>query len=399
MATKLQLITAMYDHALNKLTGSAGEWQGFLHSAARNYKLAFEEQVLVHAQRPDAAAVLEIEKWNTRFGRWVNRGATGIAVVDRDTPGKLRLRYYFDIADTHESRRSRPVPLWVMKPEYEADVIETLEATFGDLAEKETLAEAIFSAAQNAVTDNITDYLHDLLSCREDSFLEELDDLNVEAFYRDALTVSITAMWMARCGIEPAEYFALEDFGAVYNFNTPATATLLGAATSAIAEMGLREIASTVLNLQRAERAEQSANGTFAGGRKLLDNEPTIKNNSERGFENGHTDIRRGERLQDSRPNAAGRTRSATWQIRPAAPQLSETAPQGIVQPAADERQTERTSDGNRADGADVMVREMAAAQGVTEELKARDQMAWVGKMNNIRHSAEEVILAELIHS
>ncbi len=165
MATKLQLITAMYDHALSKLTSSASEWQGFLRSAARNYKLAFEEQVLVHAQRPDASAVLEIEKWNTRFGRWVNRGATGIAVVDRDTPGKLRLRYYFDISDTHESRRSRPVPLWEMQPEYEADVIETLEATFGDLAEKETLAEAIYSAAQNAVTDIITDYLHDLLSC------------------------------------------------------------------------------------------------------------------------------------------------------------------------------------------------------------------------------------------
>ncbi len=373
-----------------------------MRSAARNYKLAFEEQVLVHAQRPDASAVLEIEKWNTRFGRWVNRGATGIAVVDRDSPGKLRLRYYFDISDTHESRRSRPVPLWEMQPEYEADVIETLEATFGDLAEKETLAEAIYSAAQNAVTDNITDYLHDLLSCREDSFLEELDDLNVEGFYREALIVSVTAMWMARCGIEPLEYFSPEDYGVVYNFNTPATATLLGAATSAIAEMGLREIASTVLNLQKAERAEQSANRTFAGQAGTRDNEPTSINNSERGFENGRTDIQRSERLQDTRPNAARRTRSAAWQIRPAAPQLSEAAPQGPVQPSFDERETERISDGNRTGGAAAHggdgARDGGGAgrDGGTESPRP-DGVG--GQDEQHPPSAEEVILAELIHS
>lgn len=173
MATKLQLVTAMYDRKLNELTSNSTLWQEFLHSASRNYKLAFEEQVLVHTQRPDATAVLELEKWNDQFGRWVNKGATGIAVVDRNFPGKRRLKYYFDISDTHDSRRSRPVPIWEMKPEYEDDVIETLEATFGELSDKETLADAVLSAAENAVTDNITDYLADLMGCREDSFLEE----------------------------------------------------------------------------------------------------------------------------------------------------------------------------------------------------------------------------------
>ncbi|OGO91733.1 MAG: hypothetical protein A2Y17_13300 [Clostridiales bacterium GWF2_38_85] len=376
MATKLQLVTAMYDHKLNELTSNISEWQQFLHSASRNYKLSFEEQVLVHTQRPDATAVLELEKWNDSFGRWINKGAIGIAVVDRAFIGKRRLKYYFDISDTHDSRRSRPVPIWEMKPEYEAEVIETLEATFGELEEKQTLANAILSAVENAVTDNLTDYLSDLMDCREGSFLEELDELNIEVLYSNALKASVAWMLLSRCGIEPTAFFEAEDFQGIHNFNTPDTATLLGTATSAISETGLREISSTLFNVQKAERtAEVSARTTliepaqtaehdlsvdtigrtFADEREKSDN-ITISN-SERSIDNDTDttpDLHRGERVSDTRPDTTGGTRSRAWQIRIDAPPLPDGASQGTIQPITDEWWTEPAPIGNRANSDDA---------------------------------------------
>jgi hypothetical protein len=347
LASKLQLITAMYERQTQTVTARIKNWQAFLLSASRNYKLPFDEQILIHAQRPEATAVLEIEKWNNQFGRWVNKGATGIAVVDKSVPGKMRLKHYFDIADTHGSRFERPVPLWDMKPDYEPEVIETLEATFGELESAETLAEAIFSAASNAVDDNITDYLADLLNYREDSFLEELDELNVEVFYKRALTASISYMLLSRCGLDPNEYLIREDFEEILNFNTPQTAGLLGTATSDIAEMGLREIAKTVLSLEKSAREQIR---TFDEPTEIKDN-ITVTQNIERSNEHGSVDIQRGERVSDSRPDRAGGAGSRAWKVRPHAPQLSSEPPQGTVHGTADERQSEQPSDGNRADG------------------------------------------------
>lgn len=165
MASKFQFITELYSRTLIRLTGDYESWTGFLRSACYNYKCPFDEQVLIYAQRPDATAVLELEKWNRQFGRWVNAGATGIAVMD-EAHGEGWLKHYFDIADTHTTRISRPVPIWSMEPAYTEPVIETLEATFGTLAEKDNLPDAILSASRNAVADNMQDYLRDLLDCR-----------------------------------------------------------------------------------------------------------------------------------------------------------------------------------------------------------------------------------------
>ena len=222
MARRFQEITEVYRQEIAALA-RADRWTAFLRSACRNYKLPFEEQVLVHAQRPDATAVLEIERWNRQFGRWVNKGATGIAVFDRDYPGRTRLKYYFDISDTHESRLSRPVPLWQVPTEQEPDVIEALENRFGALDDKGTLEEAIVSAMENAAADNMTDYLDDLQNCRDNSLLEELDELNLSVLYRRLLENSTAYMLMCRCGLEPDEYFDPEDFSEVFNFNTPET--------------------------------------------------------------------------------------------------------------------------------------------------------------------------------
>ena len=180
MARRYEIITELYRKTVAGLAAPQ-VWQSFLTTACHNFRLPFDEQVLLYAQRPDATAVLPIEGkngWNKRFGRWVNGGATGIGVFDGDAVGRSRLKYYFDISDTHESRFARPVPIWTMRPEYEPAVIEALENSFGELADKTDLAAALLSAAKNAVEDNMPDYLTELKYYKENSFLEELDDLN-----------------------------------------------------------------------------------------------------------------------------------------------------------------------------------------------------------------------------
>ena len=174
MANKYRLITELYQSKINDVTNSPTAWTEFLRSACRNYKCRFDEQILIYAQRPDATAVLEIEKWSEWFGRWVNRGARGIAVFDDEHNGNYRLKHYFDIIDTHGSRFERPVPMWQMKPEYETEVIESLENSFGELEEKSTFAEALISAAKNVVEDNLVDYSEEFNSVRDGSNLADM---------------------------------------------------------------------------------------------------------------------------------------------------------------------------------------------------------------------------------
>ncbi len=250
MASKFQFITEMYTSTLLELTGNQENWTGFLKAAAFNYKCPFDEQVLIYAQRPDATAVLEIERWNSQFGRWINRGAKGIAVFSEE---QGRLKHYFDVSDTHETFRSKPLPIWQMQKDFTDEVIEALENTFGTLSEKDTLENAVFSASSNAVTDNFADYLIDLKNCAGGSFLEDLDELNIEVQYRESLISSIAFMMMTRLGIETEEYFEHEDFRFIYDFNTHDTINALGIATSDIAEMGLREISRTVMQAQKEQ--------------------------------------------------------------------------------------------------------------------------------------------------
>ena len=202
MARKFDLISELYQQTAKEVVENPERWQRFLDSACRNFKLRFDEQLLLFAQRPDATAVLEIERWNEGFGRWVNRGARGIAVFEDSDRSHQRLKHYFDISDTHPSRYARPVPIWQMKSEYDAEVIETLENTFGALAEKDTLGDAILSAAKNAVEDNIPDYVGDLLYAVENSFLEGLSEDMVAAMYRKVVRNSVAYMLMRRLELD-----------------------------------------------------------------------------------------------------------------------------------------------------------------------------------------------------
>ena len=344
MARRFQEITEVYRQEIAALA-RADRWTAFLRSACRNYKLPFEEQVLVHAQRPDATAVLEIERWNRQFGRWVNKGATGIAVFDRDYPRRTRLKYYFDISDTHESRLSRPVPLWQVPAEQEPDVIEALENRFGALDDKGTLEKAIVSAMENAAADNMTDYLDDLQNCRDNSLLEELDELNLSVLYRRLLENSTAYMLMCRCGLEPDEYFDPEDFSEVFNFNTPETLNALGVATRDIAESGLSAIALTVRSRQKQIRTIAQA----PENKYPIDKQTETQ--TERS-ENHGTDIHDEGRLPAAGSAAAAGAGNSPWEIRPAAPEVSEGAPEGAVHEPADIGQAERASGGDRPDGA-----------------------------------------------
>ena len=343
MASKFQFITELYSRTLTKLTGDYESWTGFLRSACYNYKCPFDEQVLIYAQRPNATAVLELEKWNRQFGRWVNAGATGIAVMD-EARGKGRLKHYFDITDTHATRISRPVPIWSMEPAYTEPVIETLEATFGTLAEKDTLPDAILSASRNAVADNMQDYLRDLLDCRGGSMLEELDALNVEVTYRRALESSVAYMLMTRLSLPTMAYLLPEDFEGIYSFDTPGTINALGIATSDIAEMGLREISRTVMQARREQFFAKDAQIDYDAVKEQNNAE------KERSAEHG-SDLQSAGGLSPAEPAAAPRAGDASGQVRGAAETVSQGAPPSAVYQPQDQRSVGGASGGDRDGG------------------------------------------------
>ena len=361
MASKFQFITELYSRTLTKLTGDYESWTGFLRSACYNYKCPFDEQVLIYAQRPDATAVLELEKWNRQFGRWVNAGATGIAVID-EARGKGRLKHYFDITDTHAARISRPVPIWSMEPAYTEPVIETLEATFGILTEKDNLPDAILSASRNAVADNMQDYLRDLLDCRGGSMLEELDALNVEVTYRRALESSVAYMLLTRLSLPAAAYILPEDFEDIYSFDTPTTINALGIATSDIAEMGLREISRTVMQARREQFFAKDAQIDYDVGKGQNSGE------TERSVEHG-SDIQDAGGLSPAEPAAAPRGGGASGQVRGAEKAVHQETPQGAVYESQDQRAAGGTSGGDRGDSA----ADGDAGRGADGESRGRD--------------------------
>ena len=344
MPTKFQLITELYDQTVQNVTRSYESWTGFLRAACYNYKCPFDGQILIYAQRPDATAVLEMERWNRRFGRWVNRGAKSIAVFSDD--GQNCLKLYFDVSDTHASRFARPLPIWTMQPAFEPEVIETLEATFGDLAEKENLVDAVRSACHNAVADNITDYLQDLCDNRQDSLLEELDDLNMEVFYRETLEVSVAYMLLTRLGLRADDYFSPDEFVHVYEFNTTPTINALGIAASDIAEMGLREISRTVM---QAQRDQFFANRGKSGYDDRTEQREIPPERSEQ--YGGH--LQDAERLSGAESADAADTGGSSGQIRRAAPPISDEAPQGALHQSQDQRQADGASGGDRAERAE----------------------------------------------
>ena len=356
MARKYDFISELYNRTCKTVVANPASWEAFLRSACYNYRLRFDEQLLVHAQRPDATAVLQIDDWNQKFGRWVNRGAHGIAVFEDADQRRQRLVHYFDISDTHPSRFSRRVPIWQMRDEYTAEVIDTLESTFGELNDKETLAVAIESAARNAVEDNIPDYLSDLIYSVKDSFLDGVSEEEITHIFKTAVRNSVAYMTMTRLGIEAGEYFEPDDLRDVVNFTTPATLNALGYATSDIAEMGLAEISRTILALDRQNRiiAEKTKADYNVG-----------KEKTERSPDDERDHLHDAGGLSAPRSDNAGAAGAVDGQVRPDAEEVPEGASQGALLQPTDELRPERASerhgaqserDGTDADGADGSV-------------------------------------------
>ena len=344
MAAKYQLITELYRRTGVAVAKNPQAWQGFLSSACRNYKCRFDEQLLIYAQRPDAVAVAKLETWNRQFKRWVNKDSKGIAVFD-PKGRRNTLKYYFDVSDTHEGYYgSRPVPIWQMDERYEQTVMERLSDRFGDV-ESTDLASALMETAKNAVEDNLQDYFSQLKDCTKDSFLEELDDFNIEVIYRRLAANSVAFMLISRCGLDANEFFDRDDFADIVNFNTPATINAIGIATSDIAEMALREISQSIRNVQIAEKDQ---NRTFAQRTQAQYDKGRLQ--PERSEYNERNHLQQTGGLSYSRPNITDRARASAWQVRLDAQGLSGEAQASDLSQSADIGQAERASAQGRAD-------------------------------------------------
>lgn len=340
MASKLQIVTAVFNDEVIKATENQQNWTSFLRTAANNYKYSFPDQILIFAQKPEATACAEINFWNEKFNRWVNRGATGIALLNF-TGNNPKLRYVFDVSDTN-SRQNIEIPSWKVEERYEAEITEALENAFGEVGDG-SLASIIDDTAQNMVDDNILDYLYNLDEAKYGSFLEDFDEDNLRSVLRNTLVSSIGYMMMTRCGINADDFYDHEDFKNLYNFNTHQTIIALGSATSEIAEMGLREIETTVKALQKEEK---NKNRTFVSSYNFgYDEGAKKKTDTERRNEDVTDNLQTGRRLQNPEHHSvSGGEERYTWQVRIDEEELPDESPKSEVQHTSDDGRTDEAS-------------------------------------------------------
>lgn len=376
MPSKYKIIMEMASQTARDVTSNVERYTDFLVTAANNYKYSFKEQLLIHAQKPEATACAEIETWN-RLGRWVNKGTKGIALlVDRDIPYKLR--HVFDISDTN-SRAGRTVTLWQMRPQYEEAVSESLQDSFGEVDGAIDFPHLLIEISKNAVDDNLSDYLSDLNAVKGDSFLEDLDDTSLEVWLKDTLKSSVAFMALSRTGYDPHEYFSREDFEHIFDFNTNSVISVLGSATSDISEMVIKEIGETVKELEKEEKQKIR---TFADGR-TSEYHNSRNDNTERSNEHG-TDLHDAGRLPDSRSGNSGEPES--WEIWNAASNLPpraqgrdlyrDDAGRNAEQPSGGSGRTGEPNDG-RADQAAQSPerRDRADEGGRSDEMGRTDEL------------------------
>lgn len=363
MVKKFDVITKLYEEATQEVTESPEKWIAFLRSASKNYRLPFDEQLLIHVQRPEATAVLPMEKWNEKFGRWVKRDSKGIAVFDKSSD-HLKLKYYFDVSDTREGkykRLVRPVSLWRVSEEQRKPVKEALVNAFGVAdGDRKEFAMVILEASLNIAEDNIGDYLPDILLATKDSPLEEIDEFNIRLKMKQLLANSISYMLFLRCGIEPDIYLETRDFQNIRDFHTKELVNLFGVAASDMSEMALGEVADTIRKLKIQERKQR----TFVEQKTTdynVDNKQEIA--TERGQDNGSNHIQQTGRLSPAESyNSRGRG-SSPWEVRispktisdeESVRNVSESSDSGNIEPASDSdggRSTEQNGDTYSADG------------------------------------------------
>lgn len=326
MAKKYELISDLYGQISTEVTKDPQTWQLFLKTACRNYKLRFDEQLLLFAQRPDATAVLEIERWNTAFGRWVNIGAKGIAVFEEPSGNNQRLKYYFDITDTHETSLSRAVPIWKMSEEYQNDVAEALKNTFGTLTDTDDLKNVIKESIANAVDDNIDDYIYDFVRSGTGSEIDYLSSEDAEEIYKRIVNNSVVYMIFERLGID--NLLTDVDFKGIEYFNTPELLNSIGYATDDIAKMGLSVVSKTIRSIENQQAIQPETN--------------TISDNERSSYERNH--LHNAERLSDSGSDITDTAGSYSRQMGGNEERISEAASQSNVLQSDDKRSVDAVS-------------------------------------------------------
>ena len=324
MPTKAELYAQMADKVATQLTGSWQEWAGFLTTASRLYKYPFHEQLMIHAQRPDATACAEYELWNDKMGRYVRRGSKGIALVD-DSGDRPRLRYVFDISDTGTREHSRTPWLWQLEEQHKGSVSAMLERNYGVAGDD--LAQQLTDVAGKLAGEYWDEHQRDFRYIVDGSFLEEYDDFNIEVQFKSAATISIAYALMSRCGMETEHYFQHEDFMPIFDFNTPATIGALGTAVSQINQQVLRQIGVTIQNYEREHITERSVT------------------------HGEQSDLHEKRRLPDPRPEPERAAGQAPGQVRQDAQVVSEGTPSHPLQPDVDEREAVPAPDRDRRDG------------------------------------------------
>ena len=354
MAQKWQTISELAAETSRKVTHSPEEWCRFLTTAARFYKAYdFDDQLLIYAQKPNATACADMPTWNNKMRRWVNAGSTAIALIRKGYGGKPYLDYVHDVADTHPVRGGKDPWLWKLTEENRELVMERLRDTFG-IDGSGDLGDLLMETAEKLVQESYGEYLPDLLYEREDSFLEELDDFNVEVLFRNTLRASVQYAVLSRCGLDVSRYLDAEDFREITNFNTTAALACLGTAVSQGSRELLLEIGDTIRKIER-EKAKNSLAKSGAEPYNDKGNFSTLKR--ERSNTHGDIDIQQTERVSGAQsPDGRGGERAADpGPVRKGQGEISDGAPQGTVQFDAADREAVGTSDRDRLDspGAD----------------------------------------------
>lgn len=381
MPSKLENITNLYKETLSDISGSSENWTSFLITASNNYKYNFAEQILIFSQRPEATACADIDTWNKQVKRWVNKGAKGIALLS-EVNGRCVLRHVFDVSDTHNYYGTK-LNLWKIENKYENEIIESLEARFGTLENKTNLAQAIISSSYNSVEDNLQDYLSDLINSKNDSLLEEFDDFGIEVKFRRLLSNSVTFMTLTRCGINPFDYFEMDDFIDIYDFNTIDTISRLGVATSDIAETNLREIHNTINKLKINEKNQIY---TFVKNQNVKDN---IEKESERSVDYANN-------IQESRglPNTESNDRenkreSISRQVLSNEVKLSEGKQKRTIHGINNEKQINRTFTRNTRNS-DKEIRTNNKTINDSREYNRRDETTRPNEVDSNNEQFEE---------
>lgn len=340
MATKLHIMSELTAQTTQQLAQSVDSWKSFLNSAAWLYKYPFHEQVLIHAQRPDATACASMQLWNSRFGRWVNKDAKGIAVID-DNGDKPRLKYLFDVSDTN-ARHNAPFQLWHIKPEYEAQVIKDLQNAFGETGSgSESLSDTMLGTAINAVSNHYSDYCNDFLEAATDGVFADMDDDERTAAFILQLVTGVSHIALVRLGIEPSSVLSEDDYAGILQFNSTATINQLGAAVSDISELVLRQIERSVRSISRQQR------GTLAKPSNTLQNEA---DEAERSDDDGNQ-LQQKRGLPDSQHSNGQPEPREHRQIRETAEEVPERESERVLQHADSDERPDGAPDRNQQAG------------------------------------------------